>query len=321
DADLAYLLAIEDKKAGQYDDAVAVYRDLLRRNESDPIALNNLANLEFARQEFPAAITRYKLAKLAAEGSYASEVAATINYNLSLAHLRKSNRKEADEAGAQADRLGGGLTHLYDTLWKYESRNENAVVDLGPNQEQVQAKFADAKEGVVRKNVAGRVVPSVDALALVRSAANRFLAFLAVFFLAVFAIDRWRGPRTFTMRCQKCGTPFCKRCHLGAAPSGLCTQCFHLFVVRDGVSGPARNQKLREVQLEDERRERVFRTLSLVSPGTGHLYAQKTVVGLLLVFLWYGVWALVLLAGHLLPVTEAPAMVLGSWVLVFPAVL
>src|SRR5262249_40875147 len=180
-----------------------------------------------------------------------------------------------------------------DTLWKYESRNENAVVDLGPNQEQVQAKFADAKEGVVRKNVAGRGGPGGDALALARRGAERLFALLAVFFLAVFAIDRWRGPRTFTMRCQKCGTPFCKRCHLGAAPSGLCTQCFHLFVVRDGVSGPARNQKLREVQLEDERRERVFRALSLVSPGAGHLYAQKTVTGLVFVFLCYGLLTLV----------------------------
>ena len=320
DADLAYLLAIEYKKAGQYDDAVGVYRDLLRRNDGDPIALNNLANLEFTRQEFPAAITRYKLAKMAAEGTFAPEVAATIYYNLSLAHLQKFQRQEADEARAQADRLGGALPHVYDTLWKYESRNENAVVDLGLNQEQVQAKFTNARQGVVRKNVAGRDVPGSDIFELLRSAANRFLAFIGVFALVVFLMGRWRGARTFTMRCQKCGTPFCKRCHLGAAPSGLCTQCFHLFVVRDGVSGPARNQKLLEVQKEDERRERVFRALSLVSPGTGHLYAQKTLTGLLFAFVWYALLALVLLAGHLLPVTEAPAMLLGSWVLIFPAV-
>ena len=69
------------------------------------------------------------------------------------------------------------------------------------------------------------------------------------------------------MRCLKCGTPFCRRCHLGGAAAGLCTQCYHLFVVRDGVSGPARNQKLLEVQKEDERRERVFRVLSLLLAG------------------------------------------------------
>jgi len=113
------------------------------------------------------------------------------------------------------------------------------------------------------------------------------------------------------MRCLKCGTPFCKRCHLGAAPGGLCTQCFHLFVVRDGVSGPARNQKLLEVQREDERRERVFRILSLVSPGAGHLYAHKTFAGFGLTWVWYTMLAAVLLAGRVLPVTEAPSPLAG----------
>ena len=123
------------------------------------------------------------------------------------------------------------------------------------------------------------------------------------------------------MRCQKCGTPFCKHCHLGAAPAGLCTQCFHLFVVRDGVSGPARNRKLLEVQKEDERRERIFRALSLLSPGAGHYYAQKTLAGTVLVALWYVLLAFVLLAGRLFPVTESPAALTGNWGLVVVAVL
>jgi hypothetical protein len=110
----------------------------------------------------------------------------------------------------------------------------------------------------------------------------------------------------FTMRCPKCGTPFCKHCHLGASSTGLCTQCYHLFVVRDGVSGPARNQKLLEVQKEDERRERVFRILSLLSPGAGHVYAQKTLAGAGFALVWCLVLAAVLLAGRVFPVTEAP---------------
>ncbi len=321
DRDLAYLLAIEYKKSGQYDDAAAAYRDLLKKDEKDPIALNNLANLEFARQEFPAAITRYKLAKQSAEGLYSTEVAATIYYNLSLAHLQKFERQEADEARAQADRLGGGLTYTYEKLWKYETRNENAVVDLSLSQEQVWAKFAGIKSGVGLKNVAGKDEPPVDSFALTQRAGNRFLAFVGVFGLVVFLVARWRGPRMFTMRCQKCGTPFCKRCHLGAAPAGLCTQCFHLFVVRDGVSGPARNQKLLEVQKEDERRERIFRALSLISPGAGHLYAHKTLIGMLFILIWYLILSMALLAGRVLPLTEAPSTLVGRWLLVVPALL
>ena len=93
--------------------------------------------------------------------------------------------------------------------------------------------------------------------------------------LTFVGLGRWRGSKAFTMRCLKCGTPFCRLCHLGVVTGGLCTQCHHLFVVRDGVSGPARNQKLLEVQKEDSRRERVFRILSLLIPGAGHFYANK----------------------------------------------
>src|SRR5262249_44339091 len=113
--------------------------------------------------------------------------------------------------------------------------------------------------------------------------------------------------------CVKCGTPFCRRCHLGVVVGDLCTQCHHLFVVRDGVSGPARNRKLLEVQAEDERRLRAFRVLSWISPGAGPLYAQSTLLGGVFIVVWYGAAALGLLAGRVLPVTEAPASLAKPW--------
>jgi tetratricopeptide (TPR) repeat protein len=312
DRDLVYLLGIEYKKSGLYDESAGVYRDILRKDDKDAIALNNLANLEFARGEFPAAITRYNQAR---EAGGSADVKATVNYNLALAYLQKFERQPADEARSQADRLGGGLTRTYDSLWKYDTKNENAVVDLALSPDQVWAKFAGTRAGIGVKGMAARAVAPIGTGTLLASTLNRFSGFLIVFALVVFLLERWRGERSFTMRCLKCGTPFCKRCHLGAAPTGLCTQCYHLFIVRDGVSGPARNQKLLEVQKEDERRERIFRALSLVSPGAGHLYSRKTILGISFAFLWYLLLALAFLAGRLLPVTEAPQILAGYWAL------
>jgi hypothetical protein len=107
------------------------------------------------------------------------------------------------------------------------------------------------------------------------------------------------------MRCLKCGTPFCKRCHLGAAVAGLCTQCYHLFVVRDGVSGPARNKKLMEVQNEEGRQDRTFRILSLLLPGAGQVYSEAPLLGFLLSLLFATTVVLGTLAGRVFPVTEA----------------
>jgi hypothetical protein len=199
----------------------------------------------------------------------------------------------------------------YERLWKYGETA--AVVDLALSQEQVFAKFGDSRSGIARKNVWGTKVAGLRPSFGPGDFVNRFSAFLGLGALVVVGISQWRGKRMFTMRCPKCGTPFCKRCHLGAATSGLCTQCYHLFVVRDGVSGPARNQKLLEVQKEDERRERLFRVLSLLSPGAGHVYAQSVAVGMVFLLAWYWVLALLLLAGRVVPVTEAPEALLPRW--------
>jgi tetratricopeptide (TPR) repeat protein len=308
DKDLQYLVAVQYKKAGRYEDAAAVYRELLRADPKDAIALNNLANVEFASAEFPAAIARYKQG---IESGPEPQVAATFYYNLQSAHLQKFEYQPATEAKSQADRLASALVRQYDTWWKYD-KGDYAVVDLNLDEDDIWAKFAGRREGIAARNVAAarEPAPAADAAGALF---NRFSAVPVVFAVVAFVLGRWRGSKAFTTRCLKCGTPFCRRCHLGVVAGGLCTQCHHLFVVRDGVSGPARNQKLLEVQKEDSRRDRVYRLLSLVVPGAGHLYADATALGLVLVFLWSLVLAAAFVTLRLLPVTDASAELSPPW--------
>jgi len=310
DRDIVYLLAAQYKKSGRYEDATAFYLQILQREPNDTYALNNLANLSFAGGEFQAAIPRY-LQAIATNPP--PEIAATLYYNLALSHVQRFERQLHDEARSHAERLADGLIDEYDTLWKYEFKNENAVVDLGLKPEELWAKFEGARQGVGRKNLAGVPLPSADALGLLRAGANRFAGAIVLCAAAIFLLSRWRGPRMFTMRCVKCGTPFCRRCQIGAATEGLCTQCHHLFIVRDGVSGSVRNQKLLEVQKEDAKREKIFRIMSLLAPGSGHVYARKTLSGVAFVFVWSFILALALLGGRILPLTESSSTLARPW--------
>ncbi len=308
DRDLVYLLAVHHKKAGRYDEAAQLYRSILQSDPSDGIAKNNLGNLEYARGEVPSAIARYQQG---AAGESPAGHLATFYFNQSLAHLQKFEYQPAQEARSHADRLDPRVVAEYDQTWKYDNGNY-AVVDLNLSRAQVWAKFAGTPSGVGAKNVARSPLPSATP-SLLRSTLNRFSAAAGVFVLVVLLISFWRGKRAFTMHCAKCGTAFCRRCHLGAVVGDLCTQCHHLFLVRDGVSGPARNKKLLEVQKVDDKRSWVFRLLSIFSPGAGQIYAQRTLLGVGLVVMWYTVAALVLLAGRVLPVTEAPAALSRPW--------
>lgn len=318
DRDFVYLLAALYRKAGRYEDAAALYRGILSTYPQDGIARNNLANLDFARGDFPAALASYKHA---AEGGGSPEVMATLYYNESQAHFQKFEYPAGQEARSRADRLAGGRIAGYDRLWRYD-KGDYAVVDLGLSPEQVTAKFVGTPEGVAVKNMVRETEPgSAEAARILAGTLNRLAGFAGVFLLVVLALSAWRGRRMFTMHCLKCGTAFCRRCHLGAVAAGLCSQCHHLFMVRDGVSGPARNRKLLEVQAEDDRRGRMFRVLSLLSPGAGHVYTHRPLLGALFILLWSGTLVAAVLAGRLLPVTEAPRRFAWPWGLALAAIL
>jgi tetratricopeptide (TPR) repeat protein len=308
DRDLAYLLGAARRRAGRYEEAAEVYRRLLAADPGDPVARNNLANIEFVRGGYEAARAGYK----AGTGPGAApEVAATSYYNLSLVHLQKFEYQAYNEAKSNADRLAPGLVADYEQ-WKYDT-GDYAVVDLGLTLEEVREKFAGSEVGVPHRNVAGTGAKAASrAGALAVSLLNRFTASLAVLALCALLVRRWRGPKAFTLHCGRCGTPFCRLCHLGQVSGGLCSQCYHLFVVRDGVSGPARNRKMGEVQGAEGRRDRVFRVLSVLSPGTGQIYGGWALRGAVLVAAWYGILGL-LAAGRVVPLTEVPWRLSPPW--------
>ena len=153
---------------------------MLAADPTDAVARNNLANIEFVRGSYDAARARYRAGTEAGAGA---EIAATSYYNLSLAHLQKFEYQAYNEAKSNADRLAPGLVADYDR-WKYDTR-DYAVVDLGLTREQVRDKFAGSESGVAVRNIAGGPSRRRAARTLAGSLANRFVASVAVFALAV----------------------------------------------------------------------------------------------------------------------------------------
>ncbi len=306
DRDLAYLLGSAWRRSGRVDSAATLYRELLARDPADAVARNNLANLEFAHRRYEAARARYRKG---AQAGGAPEVVATSLYNLSIAHLEKFEYQAFNEAKASADRLAASRVAEYDR-WKYES-GDYAVVDLGLSRDDVWTKFAGVGEGVGVRNVSAGGV-AAEAPVRLGSLANRFTSAALVLVLVALGMGLLRGGKAFTVHCSRCGTPFCRHCHLGQVVGELCSQCHHLFVVRDGVSGPARNRKMQDVQAREMRRSQLFRVLSVLSPGAGHLYARQTFVGVGLVTAWYSVIAGLVIT-RLMPLTEVSSRLTPPW--------
>ncbi|HXY38670.1 MAG TPA: tetratricopeptide repeat protein [Vicinamibacteria bacterium] len=314
DRDLAYLLGNSQRRTGRYEQAAQLYGRLLAADPGDTYSANNLANLDFGRGAYDAALGRYKAGTEARDPA----LAATSYYNLSLAYLSKFDYQAYNEAKSNADRLARRLVAQYDR-WRYDS-GDYAVVDLGLTRDQVWDKLGGTSSGVVVRNVVGGAPALPQAGSLLTSAANRMAAALGVFVVVVVVMRRWRGPKAATVHCARCGAAFCRFCQLAQTTGGLCSQCFHLFVVRDGVSGPARNRKMTEVQRAETRRRWMFRVLSALAPGAGHLYAGRTVVGLALLVPWYAVLALIV-AFQLVPFAEVASRLVPPWPLLVAGLL
>jgi hypothetical protein len=56
--------------------------------------------------------------------------------------------------------------------------------------------------------------------------------------------------------------------------------------MKDGVSATARNDKLTQVQRATRTRALLFRALSVLAPGAGHISEGMPLVGILLLFVW-----------------------------------
>lgn len=291
DAALPHLLASHLKRLGQYEAAAATYREILGARSGDTAASNNLANIEFAARQYAAAIARYKAA---IETSPPASMAATLFYNLSLAHLQRFEYDAAREARAQAERNDGALVSRFGESWKYDN-GDYAVVDVEFGREAILERLPkgspEASQGLGRFTVAP--------LVLVAAGVGFWL---------------WRGRRAFTLQCARCGVSFCRRCHLGTVVADLCTQCYHLFVVRDGVSGPARNQKLLDVQDHEARRNRTIRILDGILPGSGQVYGAQPWRGAFLLSLWIAPLAALGVSITYVPLTDLPSSLLPGWV-------
>ena len=184
----------------------------------------------------------------------------------------------------------------FDRLWSFlkDGSTVQTVVDLALTAEEVEAKFAGATEGAALANVVGSAPPANSSA--VAGLQNRFAGAIILMIVAFVAVRTWRGLRLFTLQCPKCGIVFCRRCHLGAVAASLCSQCYHMFVVKDGVAAQARRNKLIEVESVDSHKHRVFALLSILSPGAGHVWAQQTLFGAILMDLWYGSLGLAVVA-------------------------
>ena len=292
-----FLLGLAGKEGGRPDAAVEMYRRVIQMEPRHARALMNLGNLYFVRQDYSVAQSYYRKA------TEADPALALAHYNSHLAHLETFRLEAADEAIREARRLDealvAGLLARAD-----EGRGRRIPVDARPTPREF---WAWALRFGAPADLRPEAIRALSAPATLAGGAG----LLAALLLPGIGLAPRSGA---ARRCRRCGRPYCRRCQVTTKHPDVCSQCMHLFILRDGVAPGVKTRKMAEVARYRRRVWLGARILSLALPGSGHLLGGRSLLGAALLMAWGTAWAGLLLGGGLLvaPQWIAPATGTGA---------
>ncbi len=268
-----FLLASAYRAGGRFDEAIDLYRRTLEIDPTNARAMVNLGNLHALRQEFAVAQTFYKKA------AETDPLMALAHYDSHLAHLEMFHLEAADAELKDARRLDDAL--IGELLAEGDGgRGKRAPRDAVYTQHEIWRRAMRLRlEGSVRREAA-------RALTAPASLAGGAGLLGVLLWPGIGLASRTGGAR----RCRRCGRAFCRRCQVTTKYPDFCSQCMHLFILRDGLAPGVKAKKMDDVA---RYRRRVFigsRLLSLFLPGGGHVLAGRAIFGAVLITGWAAAW-------------------------------
>ncbi len=283
-----FLLASRYMLHGSYLKAENLYSTLLKERPDDARVANNLGCIYFYENRYQEAIQQFGLAIKNRPGL------AVAYLNRAMARNKVFNFTGAQDDQEKARKLD---PHLFDSYKLSQSEEWSPFptwLGLAETRD-----TAVALERHKPRYLKSAIWPAASWAALLFDPA--FSLWALVFILVFFLTAVIKKADFFARSCFKCGQPFCSRCKTSLEFESFCSQCVHLYIKQDGVSPEARLKKNYEVEhhLSFQRIQRVI--LSLVAPGSTHFLASRPFSGLVLLFLWCGLAAGLVMKPFLMP--------------------
>ena len=303
-----FLLASIERVAGRFDEAMRLYEEVLKIDPNHSLAMVDLANLHALRQEFAVAQGLYKRA-------WETDPALAIaHYNSHLAHLEAFHLEAADQELKEARRADDALvTRLL--AQGDEGRSRRLPMDVGYAPGEIWKRAFTLRIDQGRRSAWRRTLGAPATLA---GGAGLVMTLL----LPGLGIAARGSP---ARRCRRCGRAFCRRCQVVTKYADHCSQCAHLFILRDGLAPNVKNKKMDEVVRHRRHAWIGERLLSLALPGGGHVLGGRPLLGLVLLVTWLGTWLSVhlrdeflvpsegIVVGDLLSVAAVGTLALLAW--------
>lgn len=276
----AFALGTLHKKRAQYALAKTYFEEALTKGYAPAATRTNLANVIFAAGDATAAIEEYKKAAAINPGFFYA------NYNLSQAYYAIKDVQRGTEALAHAKDNNSRLMVFY-----YDLKPSNALSSTVsfnrlladapiPNHEIIALLF---KPSPLKDDLRGLYWSQTMRPLSLQSLPLTTLLGVPLFVVLVALGSLLKWPTV----CVKCGEAACQWCYATPKRTDLCSQCFSVFVRREAVDPVARDQKEQEISRFEARQRQASRLLTLLSPGSGHVFRGFMIKGFFALILFF----------------------------------
>ena len=269
-----FLLAGLYKNGRYFDEAFEEYKAVLELDPRFAPAFVNLGNIFYATGQYAVAITKYNQALEIDPDMFLS------HFNLHLAQSEDFRFSPAEESLQQARRIDAErVARLL------------ADDDVGdrPAAQDATLRMASVWQSAVSGGTPTLAAQHEGAATFLRPRylLNAFAAICLLALLGCAVISTVLRSSNPARRCIRCGRPFCKRCKSGGEGQEYCSQCLHLYVLRDGLAPETKSKKLFEIERYECGMRRIRLLAAALLPGAPQLLRGKTGLGLLLLVLWF----------------------------------
>ena len=272
DPDLLQAVGLIEKRMGKFKEAEQHFLQWMQLDPKSSGVFINLGNVYLATNRVEKAVEFYQKATQLDPSRTESY------YNLGQAYLLNLLLQEADSEFRRARELRPQLISFYTSI---SSRNPNRMAidqTIEPSRlwGRILADTPDREK--IARGIWGILWNKIP-LKYGELIGVALLALLLLFHLAT-------KEKPLIHNCEWCGQLICSRCTRSVVIGNHCSQCVQAFSTRTSVDPQAVIQKKAQVARYQEKQRILLNRISLVLPGSGHLLRDRTLEGLVYLFIF-----------------------------------
>jgi tetratricopeptide (TPR) repeat protein len=251
--------ALDQKRKGNFTEAIMIYTSLLGRRD-DAIIYNNIANCYIGLADYEMARQYYRKA-------LQSSRSASAYYNLSQLSREIFDFKNAKAYYGKALEVSADEVAAFASVRGQTARSSVVDETLGIR-DFWHMIFLRARRGL-----------SSGLLGNIYSFIHVWVSVPLMLILAALVTLYGRRISSSAYRCEKCGRIYCGHCEKKPEKNDVCLTCFRFLSQKTVMTPRERMARTIDMYRYRDYRNKAYRILSYIIPGSGHIYVGNAFTG------------------------------------------